>query len=195
MRLAIFGGTFDPIHSGHIQAVVAAADQHALDRVLVVPSGTPPHKPAACRASYEHRLRMVKLACEADQRLVPSRLEAPGANGKPHYSVDTIERVRTTHRFAPPLRFVIGADAFAEVGLWRDAESVEALVEFLIVGRPGCEPPEASDSSVQRRAFVPCAHPASSRVVRHRTKIGGSLADLAPPAVCEYIWEHGLYRL
>ncbi len=195
MRLAIFGGTFDPIHSGHVEAVLAAADQHALDRVLVVPSGRPPHKATACRVPYEHRLRMVELACAADKRLVPSRLEAPGADGKPHYSVDTIERVRRTHRFSPPLRFVIGADAFAEVGLWRDAESVGALVEFLIVSRPGCEPPGPRDSSGLRSAFVPCANPASSRVVRHRAKIGGSLADLAPPAICEYIWEHGLYRL
>ena len=195
MRLAIFGGTFDPIHSGHIKAVVAAADQHALERVLVVPSGIPPHKTTACRAHYEHRLRMVELACAADPRLVPSRLEAPEPDGKPNYSVDTIEKIRTSCCFTAPLRFVIGADAFAELGLWRDAESVEALVEFLIVGRPGCEPPESGAAVARRWAYVPCNHPASSRRLRHRAKIGGSLADLATPAVCEYIWEHGLYRL
>jgi nicotinate-nucleotide adenylyltransferase len=194
VRLAIFGGTFDPIHSGHLEAVISAVNARALDRVLVVPSGVPPHKPEACRAAYAHRFRMVELACAADSRLAASRLEEPRLDGKPHYSVDTIERVRSAFAFEPPLRFVIGADAFAEVDLWRDAASVAASVEFLVVGRPGCELPRLGDTVATRRIFVPCAHPASSRIMRHRVKIGGTLADLAPPAVCEYIWEHGLYR-
>ena len=194
MRLALFGGTFDPIHSGHLEAALSAAEAHALDRVLVVPSGVPPHKPDACRAAYEHRFRMVELACASDPRLVPSRLEEPRPDGTPHYSVDTIRRARRALAFDPPLRFVIGVDAFAEVGLWRDAERVAASVEFLVVGRPGSKPPTAGKAVGARRFFVPCDHPASSRTVRHRVKIGGTLADLAPPKVCAYIWEHGLYR-
>ncbi len=194
MRLALFGGTFDPIHSGHLEAAISAADAHALDRVLLVPSGVPPHKPDACRAGYEHRFRMVELACASDPRLAASRLEEPRPDGKPHYSVDTIRRARQALAFEPPLRFVIGTDAFAEVCLWRDAENVAAAVEFLVVGRPGCELPATGETVATRRIFVPCAHPASSRTMRHRVKIGGTLADLAPPAVCEYIWERGLYR-
>lgn len=194
MRLALFGGTFDPIHSGHLEAAMSAADAHALDRVLVVPSGVPPHKPDACRASYDHRFRMVELACASDPRLVPSRLEEPRPDAGPHYSVDTIRRTTQALSFDPPLRFVIGVDAFAEMGLWRDAEKVAASVEFLVVGRPGSALPAAGETPAVRRVFVPCAHPASSRTIRHRVKIGGSLADLAPPAVCLYIWEHGLYR-
>ena len=194
MRLALFGGTFDPIHSGHLGAAIAAADAHALDRVMVVPSGAPPHKPDACRAPFEHRYRMVELACATDSRLVPSRLEEPRPDGRPHYSVDTIRRARDAFDFDPPLRFVIGVDAFAELGLWRDAESVVAAVEFLVVGRPGSVLPASGEPVMPRSSFVPCAHPASSRTMRHRVKIGGSLADLAPPRVCEYVWEHGLYR-
>ena len=193
MRLALFGGTFDPIHNGHIQAAVAAANANALDRVLVVPSGMPPHKPNACRASYEHRFRMVELACAADPRLVASRLEEPRPEGGPHYSVETIALDRSTLEFNEPLRFIIGADAFAELGLWREAESVAAIVEFLVVGRPGSEVPESTDTVATRRVHVPCDHPASSRTIRHRVKIGGTLADLAPAAVCEYIWQHRLY--
>ena len=193
MRLALFGGTFDPIHGGHVEAALAAANANALDRVLVVPSGVPPHKPNACRASYEHRFRMVELACAADSRLVASRLEEPQPDGRPHYSVDTVARARSTLEFEEPLRFIIGADAFAELGLWRDVESVAAIVEFLVVGRPGSEVPESTDAVARQRVLVPCDHPASSRTIRHRVKIGGTLADLAPPAVCEYIWQHRLY--
>lgn len=194
MRLAVFGGTFDPIHSGHLAAAVTAADAYGLDRVLVVPSGRPPHKPAGCRAGYEHRFRMVELACAADRRLEASRLEEPRGDGKANYSVDTVGLALASRDLDPPLRFIIGADAFAEVSLWRDAPSVESLVRFLIVGRPGCEPPGADGPDGRDASFVSCEHPASSQVVRHRAKIGGSLADLAPPAVCEYIWQHGLYR-
>ena len=192
MKLAVFGGTFDPIHSGHVEAAVAAADAHALDRILVVPSGNPPHKPQTCRASYVHRFHMVELACCEDSRLSASRLEEPRTDGHPHYSIDTIRRVQQTLDFAPPLRFIIGADAFAEVSLWHASEEVVSEVEFLVVGRPGFE--LSGKPSGARIHAVSCTHSASSRLVRHRAKIGGALVDLAPPDVCAYIWEHALYR-
>ncbi len=194
MKLAVFGGTFDPIHSGHVEAAVAAANGHALDRILVVPSGNPPHKPQTCRASYEHRFRMVELACRLDPRLWASRLEEPRTGDEPHYSIDTIRRVQETMEFTPPLRFIIGADAFSEVGLWRESERIVTEVEFLVVGRPGFELPSSGEPSAPSMRAVSCTHPASSRLVRHRAKIGGTLADLAPFAVCVYIWEHALYR-
>ena len=190
MKLALFGGTFDPIHSGHIEAALKAADACALDRILVVPSGVPPHKQQACHASYEHRYRMVELACRADPRLEASRLEQPQPGGEPHYSVDTIDRVRATMQFEGVLQVVIGADAFAEIGLWRDIDRIAMWVEFIVVERPGFK----ADGAKRPVRIVQCSHPAASRTVRHRAKIGGSLADLAPPAVCEYLWQHSLYR-
>ncbi len=194
MRIALFGGTFDPVHQGHVDAAVAAANAFSLERILVVPSGRPPHKASACRARFEDRFRMVELACNADPRLEASRLEDPQDGQGPHYSVDTIERVGASVAFEPPLRFVIGADAFADVGTWRAAERVLAAVEFLVVARPG-SPRTLPDAPVAPRAeFIECANPASASLVRHRVKIGGTLADLAPPAVCAYIWEKGLYR-
>ena len=190
MRLALFGGTFDPIHSGHVEAAQKAADACALDRVLVVPSGVPPHKQEACHADYAHRSRMVDLACRADPRLEASRLEQPRADGEPHYSVHTIDRIRATMQFDGALRLVLGADAFSEIDLWRDIDRIAKGVEFIVVERPGFK----ADSAIQPSHIVSCSHPASSRTVRHRAKIGGSLADLAPAAVCEYLWQHSLYR-
>ncbi len=190
MRLALFGGTFDPIHSGHIEAALKASDAFALDRVLVVPSGVPPHKQDACHADYAHRYRMVDLACRADPRLEASRLEQPRASGEPHYSVHTIDRIRATMQFDGALRLVLGADAFSEIDLWRDIDRIAKGVEFIVVERPGFK----ADSATRPSQIVRCSHPASSRTVRHRAKIGGSLADLVPAAVCEYLWQHSLYR-
>ncbi len=190
MRLALFGGTFDPIHSGHIEAAAKAADACALDRILVVPSGVPPHKQEACRADYEHRFRMVDLACRADPRLEASRLEQPLPGGQPHYSVDTIDRIRTTEQFDGALGMIVGADAFSEIDLWRNIDQICKWVEFIVVERPGFQ----AGSAARPAQTVHCSHPAASRTVRHRAKIGGSLADLVPAAVCEYVWRHSLYR-
>ena len=194
MRLALFGGTFDPVHSGHVEAALATVEQHALDRVLVVPCGRPPHKPESCQASYEHRFRMVQFACEADSRMEAHRLEEPRLDGEPNYSIDTIRRVAAEFRFDPPLRLVVGADAYAEVGQWRAADEVRRAVEFLVVARPDADAGVVGSFPSTGVQLVRFAHSASSRLVRHRAKIGGTLADLAPAAVCRYIWEHGLYR-
>ena len=194
MRLALFGGTFDPIHSGHIQAALAAAAEHSLDRILVIPCGNPPHKPESCGASYEQRYRMVQLACGADSRLEASRLEEPLRGGEPNYTIDTVRRVQSMFKFDPPLRFIIGIDAFAEIEHWREAAEVRAAVEFLIVGRPDSAADVSGHTAISNVKRVACAHPASSQEIRHRAKIGGTLADLAPPAVCAFVWEHALYR-
>ena len=194
MRLALFGGTFDPIHSGHVQAALAAAAEHSLDRILVIPCGNPPHKPESCGASYEQRYRMVQLACEADSRLEASRLEEPLRGGEPNYTIDTVRRVHSMSEFDPPLRFIIGIDAFAEIEHWRDTAEVRAAVEFLVVGRPDSAMDVSGRNAISDVKRVACAHPASSQEIRHRAKIGGTLADLAPPSVCAFVWEHGLYR-
>ena len=195
MKLALFGGTFDPIHYGHIEAACKAAEAHEIERVLVIPSGNPPHKTGICRASYKHRYRMVELACECDQRLIASRLEEPKGNGQPHYSIDTINRVKDEMQFQAPLKFIIGSDAFAELGLWRNVSGVIVEVEFLVVQRPessssGINPPEGACLQV-----IQCNHSASSREIRHRVKIGGTLGGLTPDSICKYIWENSLYRL
>src|SRR5215468_10126169 len=107
MKTAIFGGTFDPIHSAHLIVAREAADKFALDRVLFIPAGNPPHKGAA--APYEDRYRMVELACAEDPRFVASRLEE---GREKSYSIHTIERVRSLGSPGDNVFFVIGADAF-----------------------------------------------------------------------------------
>lgn len=195
MKLAIFGGTFDPMHAGHAAAAVSAADAFHLDRVLVIPSGNPPHKTRAVQTAYEHRYRMVELACAADARLTPSRLEAPGDSGERHYSWDTIRKVRRQFVFEEPLRFILGSDAFAEVRSWRNWRDVAREVEFLVVNRPGTGGAARPPQGVRARWREGPPHPASSSAIRHRVKIGGSLLDMVAAEVCDYIRGHRLYEL
>ena len=194
MKLAIFGGTFDPMHAGHAAAAISAADAFHLDRVLVIPSGNPPHKTRAGRTDYEHRYRMVELACAADSRLTPSRLEAPSDPGRRHYSCDTIREIRRRFAFDEPLRFILGNDAFAEIRSWRNWRDIARETEFLVVGRPGSGGEPAPQGVRMQRHEGPM-HPASSSAIRHRVKIGGSLLDMVAAEVCDYIRENRLYCL
>ena len=115
-------------------------------------------------------------------------------SGQPNFTIDTIRHVRSAFAFEPPLRFIIGADAFADIGHWRSSDEIRQLVEFLVVSRPGAEASVPTDIAGLVPKAVHCSHPASSQLVRHRAKIGGSLADLVPASVCRYIWGNSLYR-
>jgi len=185
MRLALFGGTFDPIHNAHLTVAREAAAQFHLDQVWFVPAAHPPHKSDQTGASYEDRFRMVELACHADSRFVPSRLEAGTAKS---YSVDTVERVRALG--AEPY-FIIGADAFAEITSWHRWQDLVRLTEFIVVTRPGhlyATPPGAR---VHRLETV--ALPVSSSEIRKKLARGEIPAEL-PASVGRYIAEHGLYQ-
>ena len=188
MNIAIFGGTFDPIHNAHLTVALEAADRFSLDRVLFVTAGQPPHKPEGSTLAYEHRHRMVELACEADPRFEPSRLEEGDAKS---YSIDTIEKLRATLSPGDRLFFVLGADAFAEISSWYRAADVLREVEFIIVARPGYEyvtPPTARAHRLETLAL-----PVSSSEIRRRLVASQATGDL-PPAVLAYITAHGLYR-
>src|SRR5437763_4630558 len=129
MRLAIFGGTFDPIHQAHLAIARAAADRFHLDRVLFVVAAHPPHKHGVTHAPYEDRVRMAELAAAADPRFEVSRLEENTARS---YSIDTIEKLRATLAPADQLYFLIGADAFAEIRTWHRWYDVASSVHFLV---------------------------------------------------------------
>jgi len=183
MRTAIFGGTFNPIHSAHLEMAREAADTFALDRVLFIPAGNPPHKEAA--TPYEHRYRMVELACAYDPRFAASRLEE---GREKSYSIHTIERVKSS---GDEVFFIIGSDAFAEIATWRRWEDVVNAVDFIVVARPGhaiVSPPAAR---VHRLDTVERA--VSSSEIRGALARGEKPAEL-PPAVLDYIQAHGLYR-
>ena len=115
MKLAIFGGTFDPIHAGHLAVAREASARFQLDRVLFVPAAHPPHKAGVTHAPYDDRVQMAELACREDPRFEVSRLEEGTARS---YSIDTVEKVRATLAPGDELYFLIGADAFAEIRSW-----------------------------------------------------------------------------
>jgi len=165
-----------------------AADRCALDRVLFIPAGHPPHKEAA--TPYEDRYRMVELACAVDPRFEASRLEEGNAKS---YSIHTIERVQAAMSPARTgtLYFIIGADAFEEITTWYRWRDVIAAVEFIVVARPGhaIEPP--SHARVHRLDDI--ALPVSSSEIR-RALARGEVPEELPATVAEYIRAHGLYR-
>jgi nicotinate-nucleotide adenylyltransferase len=194
VKVALFGGTFDPIHRGHIEVARAAADAYQLDRVLFVPAGRPPHKPRPTEASYEHRYRMVEIACRADGRFVASRLEDPRNDSDRHYSIDTIEQMLGELEAGDRLYFVIGADAFAEINLWRRWEDVASKVEFIVVSRPGVDRETLKAPAGARVNWLEDVKvPVSSTEVREAIRNGAGLPDGLPGEVGAYIRANELY--
>ncbi len=194
MSVAIFGGTFDPVHRGHVEIARAAANRFGLEQVLFIPSGHPPHKQDHPEAGYEHRFRMAALACESDPRFRPSRLEAPHRGLSPHYSVDTIRRVADQLVPGEKLLFITGSDAFAELTLWYEWRKVAAAVEFIVVSRPGADfRPGEAPAEINAHWLGGLALPISSTEVRERLRSGASADELLPAGVAEYILRHGLY--
>ena len=187
MNLAIFGGTFDPIHQAHLAVARTARDAFQIDRVLLVPAAVPPHKRGRSTESWEHRYRMVELACTGEQALEPSALES---GEEQSYSIVTIEGVRAGLTPADRLFFVIGADAFAEISTWYRWQEVVQLVEFIVVTRPGHQYIVPSGARVHSLASVQSA--VSSSGIREKLARCEAPEEL-PPAVFAYIREHRLY--
>ena len=184
MRLALFGGTFDPIHNAHLVVAREAADQFQLDQVWFVPAAHPPHKPDQMMASFDDRYHMVELACRLDPRFRPTRLEAGASKS---YSVDTVEKVRAMGE--DPL-FIIGADAFAEITSWHRWEDLIRLTEFIVVTRPGHNYTAPPGARVHRLDTV--ALPISSSEIRRRLALCEVPAEL-PHEVAAYVAGKGLY--
>ncbi len=188
MKLALYGGTFDPIHRAHLTVAAEAADRCNLEQVWRSTAGQPPHKPAGSTTPYELRQRMVEIACAADPRFRSPRLEE-GAGAS--YTIQTLERVRAGLTPNDQLFFLIGADAFAEIGSWYRAEDVLQTVEFIVVSRPGYVYPVPSNARIHRLETL--ALPVSSSEIRRALEQGESSAEL-PESVAEYITSHALYR-
>jgi nicotinate-nucleotide adenylyltransferase len=144
MNIGLFGGSFDPIHRGHLALVQAAAERFSLRQVVFVPAAVPPHKQRHPVTAFVHRYAMVVLATQDDKRWVPSLLEAgaEGSNegtapGAANYSIDTVRRVKQTMKKADRLFFLIGMDAFKDIAKWREAQALLAECEFIVASRPG----------------------------------------------------------
>ena len=191
MRVALFGGTFDPIHRGHLAVAGAAADAFALDRVLFAPVGRQPLKLGGTPTGFEDRLAMVRLACEGDVRFVATEVDAPRADWSPNYTVDTLETLRSQMPDAT-LFVLVGVDSFLELPQWRRPERLMELAEWIVVSRPGFSLPKSS--SPERVHLLKGVHEdVSATVLRERLRLGESCGDLLPTRVLRYIREHHLY--
>lgn len=188
MRLALFGGTFDPVHFAHLEVAREAARRFGLSRVLFVPAAQPPHKSGATSASYEDRYHMVALACQGEPLFEASRLEAGSQRS---YSIQTIEKVKAGLAPGDELFFLIGADAFAEIRTWYRWRDVIEEVEFIVVTRPGHDYSVPPGARVHRLDTL--ALPVSSSEIRARLAAGESPPEV-PPQVLAYIREKGLYQ-
>ncbi len=154
MNIGFFGGSFDPIHRGHVALAQAAANRYSLRQVLFVPANVPPHKQKHPLTAFIHRYVMVALATQDERGFVPSLLEAPqvatthagtAALGCPaehssaavNYSIDTVRRLKQTLKKSDRLFFLIGIDAFRDVAKWREARALLAECDFIVASRPG----------------------------------------------------------
>jgi len=149
MNIGLFGGTFDPIHRGHLALARAARERCKLSRILFVPADVPPHKQLQPLSAFAHRYAMIALATASEKDFVPSLLEAPedldaGGPGKgktraarPNYTIDTVKRLKQSFKKADRLFLLIGIDAFDEIAKWHQAEALFRECEFVVASRPG----------------------------------------------------------
>jgi nicotinate-nucleotide adenylyltransferase len=209
-RLGVLGGTFDPIHFGHLDAADAARSALALDGVLFVPSHDPPHRPVHPYATAFHRFALVALALDgrAGWRVSDVEVRRPGAS----YTVDTLRSLHGAGWRPSDLYFVLGADAFAEIATWHEFPAVLDAAHFAVVARPGIALDEALARSPALRARVrpattgaaPIAgtsivridartRDVSSTAIRARLAARQPIDDLVPAAVARHIAAHHLY--
>jgi nicotinate-nucleotide adenylyltransferase len=210
MRIGYFGGSFDPPHRGHLAVASTAAQAFALDCVLFVPTSHQPLKPNGPIASYTDRLAMVQLLCaQAPPTLhcLASNFEAPLPDDAPHYTVDTLERLRTTLQPDDTLFVLIGADAFLQLPQWRSPQHLLTLADWVIVSRPGFDPTRIhlmldvlAPSPTQRariHLLQSLADPTSATALRHALLRHAPPTDPnlqgLPPAILTYMQAHHLY--
>lgn len=196
MRIGLFGGSFDPIHYGHILPVRAARDELRLDRVVYLPTGRPPHKgPRVAPAG--RRLAMVELALAGEDGFVASDYELD--DSRPSYTIDTVDRFRKEQ---PDDDFVlvVGADSWTQLESWREWRRLLTSVELAVLVRPGWEPGqlhgERAEAVHRGRVRFVANQPidVSSRELRERLRRGEEVSGEIPDLVLDYIHQHDLYR-
>lgn len=214
--VGILGGTFDPIHFGHLRLAEESCEALGLARVLLIPSGQPPHRAAPATPAQE-RLAMARLAAEGNAAMEVDALEVNAA--APSYTVHTLERLRQRYGPARPLVLLLGADAFAGLTTWHRWQDLFGLAHLAIASRPG-HPPHArhlpellsealASQCAGRFADRPealCAAPSglvlpfemtplaiSASLIRSRLSAGRSVRYLIPDSVLDYIHSHHLY--
>jgi nicotinate-nucleotide adenylyltransferase len=209
LRIGILGGTFDPIHCGHLDVADAAVDALTLSRLFVITSNLPPHRPQPLASSY-HRFAMVALAVVDRPQWRAADLEL--RHDAPSFTSRTLDLFHERGYQSSELFFVIGADAFAEIGSWRDYPRILDAAHFAVVSRPGfpvAELPRRLPRLAERMAQPPIDDVAqtdpliilidaptadvSSTAIRTHLAQGEDIAGLVPPYVQQHIEHHGLY--
>ncbi len=216
-RTGLLGGTFNPVHNCHLSIARQAQRALALNRVIFIPSGTPPHKSGESLAPAHHRLNMVQRAVASLPDFTLSDVEANAP--KTSYTIDTVRTLRETVN--GELWFIIGLDAFLEIAEWKAADALLASMNFLVLSRPDVPfsrvatlallpplPPgqlERLDAGQERRLDLPLGPQAtitflqidpcevSASAIRERIRKGEDVADWLPPPVHSYIIQHSLY--
>ena len=214
-RIGILGGTFDPVHYGHLDAAVVARRALALDHVVLVPARVPPHKTPSQHVSAYHRFAMTALATSDDDALRVSDLELRSAD--PSYTSLTLQHLALAGYDPAQLFFITGADAFAKIAQWHDYPGLLSRSHFVVVSRPGhaldalrlrlpdlagrmhapgdrtTDGPESGVRGTAIWLTDATTRDISSSVVRDRIAEGESVDDLLPPPVVAYIARHRLY--
>lgn len=198
-RIAVMGGTFDPIHYGHLVTAEAVMHEYQIDRVLFVPSGQPPHKSNNQVTAAEHRFLMTLLATETNPNFFCSRIEIDRTGYT--YTIDTIRELQRMYP-GTEIYFITGADAFSQILTWKDPEILLSSCHFVAATRPGYSRKKAApqiEAIVDRHINtlhyleVP-ALAISSSDIRSRVREGRPVKYLLPETVENYIIKHGLYR-
>jgi nicotinate-nucleotide adenylyltransferase len=189
IRLGVMGGTFDPIHNGHLVAASEVAAALKLDQVVFVPTGAPENKPEV--TGGEHRYLMTVIATAANPRFLVSRVDID--RDKPTYTVDTLTDLKNTYPDAE-LFFITGSDAIAQILAWKEVQRLWDLAQFVAVSRPGhaLQIPDVPEGTVTV-VEVP-ALSISSTDCRNRVSNGEPIWYLVPDGVVQYIGKHGLYK-
>jgi len=188
MKIGLFGGSFDPVHLGHLLVARAAREEAGLDRLFFIPAAQSPLKPDLQPAPAADRLRWLRLALAGDATVEIDDQEIRRAG--PSYSIDTVRAYGQKYPGAE-LFYLIGADQAGQLGLWREANELARLAQFLVVPRPGQAPELAAPFRGRVLRGVPLG--VSSSEIRARLKAGLSVEHLTPPAVAEALANNRLY--
>ena len=198
-RLGILGGTFDPVHFGHLDAAEAARRALNLDQVWLIPSCDPPHRPIDPLASGYHRFALVALAVQGDETLRASDIELTRTG--PSYTADTLRAVARHGWHASQIFFILGSDAFAEIATWREFPAVLDAANFVVIARPGTTLDSAAARTPSLRGRLGTSiflveartRDVSSSTIRARLAARQPIDDLVPAAVARHIVAHHLY--
>ncbi|MFO7612745.1 MAG: nicotinate-nucleotide adenylyltransferase [Clostridia bacterium] len=200
MKIGIMGGTFNPIHNGHMEMACEAAEKFGLDDILLIPTGNPPHKADDPVLSKYERYEMCLLAAAPHDNVIVSSLEIE--RDSTTYTIDTLNELEASYGIRDGIYFIIGGDTVFQLETWRDFREVFKKCSFIVFGRSGIGDGKIRDEAERLKQehgaeifHVPGAiSPVSSSDIRERLIRGDSIEGMVPLSVGEYIRRHNLYK-